>query len=281
MWTPLALAAAVGLAPAQPPATGGLQLGNVRYTQGELGPTRKDGRVIPGDILYVRYDIDGLTIDPDGATRYQIGLEVSDAAGKLAFRQDPAEQATLVLLRGGRMPAGAFITVGLDQPPGVYTCKLTAVDLKGPGAKPEEKPRATASVKFEVARPEFGLVQAYTSHDPNGVLVAPTTGVVGQTLNVNHTAVVFARDPRTKQPDVLVEYQILDEKGQPILAKPVVKVQDAKAERVLDEKDVAFKLSLPIFLSRPGKFTVRATATDRVANKKATSEMPLTVLPAN
>jgi hypothetical protein len=278
MLTPLAVAAAVTLAPAQP---GSLQLTNVRFTQGELGPARKDARVLPGDVVFIGYDIDGLTIDPDGKTRYTMGMEVTDATGKLIFRQDPRELADVVPLRGGKMPARAFITVGLDQPAGAYNCKITVTDLKGPGDKPEAKPKSSLAVKFEVGKPEFGIVQVYTSHDAGGALVAPTTGVVGQSIYVIHGVASFARDPKTKQPDVLVEYQILDEKGQPTLAKPIAHVQDAKSERPVDEKDGAFKLDFPLFLNRPGKFTVRITATDRVSNKKATAELPITALPAN
>ena len=50
----------------------------------------------------------------------------------------------------------------------------------------------------------------------------------------------------------------------------------------MDEKDGAFAMRFPLFMSRPGKFTVQITATDKVANKKsATYELPVTVLPAN
>ena len=40
-------------------------------------------------------------------------------------------------------------------------------------------------------------------------------------------------------------------------------------------------MRFPLFMSRPGKFTAKITATDKVANKTATYELPVTVLPAN
>ena len=282
MLTPLALAAAVTLAPAQPAAApGSLRLSNVRFTQGELGPARKETRFLPGDVVYIGYDVDGLTIDPDGKTRYTMGLSVTGPGGKLVFRQDPQELADLVPLRGGRMPARAYLTVGLDQPAGEYTCEVTVTDLKGAGDKPEQKPKSSLTVKFEVAKAEFGVVQVYAAHDPGGTLFAPTTGVVGQSLYVIHSVATFGRDPKTKQPDVLVEYQVLDEKGQPTLGKPIGYVQDSKAERPVDEKEGVFKLNFPLFLSRAGKFTVRISATDRVTGKKASFDLPVTALPAN
>ena len=49
MLTALAMAAALGGAPAQPPAE--LKFTNVRTTVGELGPTREVTKILPGDIL--------------------------------------------------------------------------------------------------------------------------------------------------------------------------------------------------------------------------------------
>src|SRR3954453_351339 len=102
MWSSLTLAAALALAPSQP--AGQLQLTNVRLTVGELGPTRKESKLLPGDILFVAFDIDGLNIPPEGTAKYTMAMEVSDAAGKLIFRQDPRELNDFVPLRGNKIP---------------------------------------------------------------------------------------------------------------------------------------------------------------------------------
>ena len=102
MFTTLALAAAT-LAPAQPPA-GSLQLNNVRLTQGELGPARKDSKLLPGDVLFIAFDIDGLTIDPDGKTVYTIGMEVTDAANKFCLLYTSPSPRDI---SGSRMPSSA------------------------------------------------------------------------------------------------------------------------------------------------------------------------------
>jgi hypothetical protein len=49
----------------------------------------------------------------------------------------------------------------------------------------------------------------------------------------------------------------------------------------VDEKDGAFAMQFPLFMSRPGKFTAKVTATDKVAKKSAAYELPVTILPAN
>ena len=43
-----------------------------------------------------------------------MAMEVTDAANKPIFKQDPRELMDFVPLRGNRLPARAFITIGLD-----------------------------------------------------------------------------------------------------------------------------------------------------------------------
>lgn len=267
MFSALAAVAALSLAPAQP---AGVQLANVRITFGELGPTRKETKFLPGDLVYIAYEIDGITIDADGLTKFEQTMEVTDAAGKLIFRQDPSTQELLVPLRGGKVPGRTFITIGIDQPAGTYTCKTTVTDLKN-------KSSNSVSVKFEVLKPEFGIVAVNPTYDPQAALSAPTTGTIGQNLFIHFQVATFQRDVKTKQPNVELIFDVLDEKGKPTLGKPVTFVQNNGVGQELK----MFRLFFPLYLSRSGKFSVRITATDKVANKKAVFELPVTVLAAN
>jgi hypothetical protein len=267
MFTAMTVAAALSLAPAQGDA---LKLTNVRLTIGELGPTRKDSKLIPGDVLFIGYDIDGLTIDADGTAKYTMAMEVSDAAGKLIFKQDPRELIDFIPLRGSKLPARAFITIGLDQPAGNYACKITVTD-------PKTKASSSLTEKFEVLKPEFGIVAVFTSYDERGVMSAPTTGVVGQTIFIQFSVAMFMRDAKTKQPNVEFLFETLDEAGKPLLGQPKKHIQDSG----VDEKDGAFGMRFPLFMSRPGKFTVRVTAADRVGSKKSVYELPVTVVSPN
>lgn len=248
----------------------GLQLSNIRMTIGELGPTRKSDKLLPGDLLYIGYDIDGLTIEADGTAKYTMAMEVTDSAAKLIFKQDASELVDFVPLRGNKLPARAFITIGLDQPPGAYSCKLTVTDSK-------TKSTNSLTVKFEVLKPEFGIVAVSASYDERAAISAPTTGVMGQTIFIQFGIATFQRDAKTKQPNVEVLYEVLDEKGTPTLGKPTKYIQDSG----VDEKLGSFGMRFPLFMSRPGKFTVRLSATDKVSGKKATFEVPVTVLAAN
>lgn len=278
MLTALAMAAALGGAPAQPPAA--LKFSNVRTTVGELGPTREATKILPGDILFFAYDIEGLTIDALGLANYSMMMEVTNAAGTRVLpppteKLEPRELLNeFIPLRGNKVPARAFVNAGLDMPPGAYTAKLTVTDLK-------TKATGTFTVKFEVLKRDFGIVAVWASHDPKGELSAPTTGQVGQLIYLQFNIASFERDPKTKQPDVKLEFQIYDDKGATTLPTPREHIQDAKSADPVPDRVDAFAKQFPLFMSRPGKFVVEIKATDRVSKKTFTYKLPVTVNPAN
>lgn len=279
MLTAIALATILGSTPAQP---GTLNLTNVRMTIGELGPPRDNSKLLPGDVLFIAYDIDGLTINNDGVAKYTMAMEVTDAAGKLIFKQDPRELEDFVPLRGNKMPARAYITVGLDQPPGNYNCKISVTDTK-------TKAIGSLNQKFEVLKKDFAVVAVYTSYDGRGEISAPTTGQVGQTVFLQFSIAGFERDQKTKQPNVEIQFQVYDDKGTPLFAdekgipKPRKHIQDDKSAQMVKETDGAFALQFPIFMNRPGKFVVEITATDNAspAKKKFVYKLPITINSAN
>jgi hypothetical protein len=120
-------------------------------------------------------------------------------------------------------------------------------------------------------------VAVYTSYDEEGKRTAPTIGVVGQTIFIQFSVATFARDAKSKQPNVEFLFEVLDEKGTPTLGQPKKLIQDSGVE----EKHGAFGMRFPLFLSRPGKFTVRLSAVDKVSGKKSSYDIPVTVLANN
>src|SRR5262245_21265261 len=139
MLTSLAFVAAMTLAPGQ----GGLTLSGARVTFGELGAVRPDAKFLPGDIFFVAFDIDGIKVDDTGRVKYSMGMEVVNKENTAIFKQQPMEREDFLPLGGTKLPARAFITVGLDQAPGIYTCKVTVVDRAS-------KAQQTIETKFEV-----------------------------------------------------------------------------------------------------------------------------------
>ena len=271
MLTPLLLATAFALGQVPPPATptGGLTLSNVRSTYGELGGPRPLTPLLPGDVMFLGFDIENIAADAEGRVQYTMFMELLDSAGMSKYKTDPANKNDFVPLGGNRIPGRAYTTVGLDQPPGDYLLKVTVTDLATKASK-------TVQQKFAVAAKDFGIVAVYTSVDERGQIPMPTTGMVGQPIFIQLGIVGFGRGA-DKKPNVEVEMVPLDEKGNPTIAKPsLLPIQGG-----VDDRDAAITIRYLLPLTRAGKFTVRLKATDKVTNKTSTFTLPVTALANN
>lgn len=267
----LTLAAALSLAPAQPAAS--LTLTNLRPTYGLIGPTRTTAKYLPGDIVYLSFDVEGVNISKDGKAMYTITTDVKDKAGKVKNQGDPSPKVDFAPLGGKKVPTVAFVTLGVDAEPGEYTLKVTANDTSV--ADPAKQPTGSVEYKFEVLKPDLGIIGVHVTSDPNGRNPTHTTGYVGQFLWIQFAAVGFKRDPAKKnQPDLKFEMTTLDEKGEPTLATPLT--VEAKA---LEEKFPICSAHMNVPLTRAGKFTVRLKVTDNVAGKTATFDLPIQAVP--
>lgn len=258
------LAITATLALAQGP---GLSLTNVRATYGLLGPTRADTRVLPGDSLYIDFDIEGITVAANGKVQYSTSLEATDAKGKVIYRQNPENLEAQASLGGKSVPAQAVLDIGLDQPAGDYTVKVVITDRTS-------KQSQTLTQKFQVPAAEFGIVQVKATSDTEGTVPAGLLGV-GQSIFVNFAAVRFERDKGKGQPQIVFEMRLLDEAGKPTLDKPESGVIDSD----VPASDKLVGGQFPVSLNRAGKFTVELKATDKIAGKTATVTLPLTVQP--
>src|SRR5262249_53055621 len=147
---PLALLAALH-APAQ---ADGLSLTGARLAHGVLGPDRADARLLPGDTLIVSFDIEGITLDPQGKARYSMATERADSKGEAQFKQPARDLDATDVLGGGRLPAFARVDVGLQQAPGDYVLTVTVTDLAN-------KKSQSLKQKFTVLPKAFGVVRLH------------------------------------------------------------------------------------------------------------------------
>jgi hypothetical protein len=269
----LTLIAALAMTPAQ---AGGLNLINPRITYGELGSPRPDNKLLPGDIFFLSFDIEGIKVSETGRVKYGMAMEVTDATGKSIFKQMPVERDDFLPLGGTKLPARAFVSVGGEQPPGTYTCKVTVTD-QADKAKPVSK---SLEQKFEVLPKGFGIVMVYTAADPKGEIPAPLVGVAGQALFVHFAVVEFQRDPSTKQPNITIEMVVYDQSRQPTLPKPTVKQVPDEADGKVDEKALGVPMRFLVPLNREGGFLIHLTATDNLTKKTSEVYLPLRVFPA-
>jgi hypothetical protein len=273
MWATLALTTALNLAPAQ----GGLELTNKRLTYGILGQERKEASVLPGDILWLAFDIEGMQVkDPgkDDRILYSMSTMLTDSKGNEMYKKEAQNLEVFNTLGGSHIPAYANVNVGADTMPGKYTFAVTVTDRNAKASK-------TLTQEFEVLPPRLGLVRL-GFHYPyvqanNDLAPAPPQAAVGQPYLLDFTIVGWELDAKTKNPDVLAEVQIYDEADKPTMSQPipggVQKVEDPK----LKEYRI-IPMQFPLNLNRAGKFRIAITATDRVTNKKVTGSLNLTVV---
>jgi hypothetical protein len=252
---------------ATPGQAGGPTLNDARLTLGVLGPTRDGAKFLPGDTLFLTFTIDGITVDPNGKVLYSIGTEVTDGGGKSVFKQAAQDREAINALGGTQMPAFAQVSVGQMMPAGEYTLKVTVTD----GAT---KKSQSLTQKFEVLKPDFGLVRLSTSADADGQVPAAVL-CAGQGLWV-HGAVVGFQRGGDKQPNVTLELTVKDADGKPTLAKPF----SGTINKDVPPNDLSLPIQYLVSLNRPGKFTVEIKTTDQMTNKSVTQSFPITVISA-
>jgi hypothetical protein len=262
MWTTLVLAAALSTAPHE---AGALTLSNLRATYGPHGIARGDNKLLPGDLLFLSFEIDGITVDANGKALYSMATEFSDSKGKMLFKQDASDKEMIAPLGGGTLPAVLQADTPVTQAPGDYTVKLTVTDRVS-------KKTQTLSQVFQVLPPGFGIIRLMTTTDPEGRFARSVYGV-GDSLWLNYSLIGFSRDKTSMQPDLTFECRILDEKGQPTMAKPF----DGAINKDVPSNSLVVPVQFQIPLNRTGKFSLELTATDKLAKKTATLKFPLTV----
>jgi hypothetical protein len=267
MWTNLALALALTATLGQADQ---LTISNIRATHGYLGAERLDNKLLPGDAYLLAFEVDGLKVDPSGKATFTLAMQVSDSNGKVISNPPPRNQEVYLTLGGSKLQASATVDILFNQAPGDYTVKVSVTDNA-------RKASGSFTRKIEVLPKDFGIVQLYTSFDPNGRFPCPSGGVTGQYLTVNFRMVGFQCKPKdkdSKQPDVTVELRVLDEDGKPTLQKPF----EGRDNNAVELDTVWLPMQFHLALNRPGKFTVELQATDNLSKKIAKKvTLPLTV----
>jgi hypothetical protein len=263
MMSTLACLAVLQLAPSQADQ---LQLTNARLTTGVLGPTHSRTQFLPGDLLTLSFDLDGITVSDEGKVRYRTVTQITDAAGKDVHVSKPRELEALASLGGGKVPAYAQVDIGLNQPEGTYNLKVTVTDVASGKTQ-------SLTQKFEVLPKGFGAIRGSFTHDREGSIPACQV-TEGENVWINFVLVGFSR-ASGGQPNVVVEMRILDDQGKPTVAKPFTGVIDKDVPPAATSLPAQFLISL----NRAGAFKVELKATDQVSSKSISGSYPLTVLP--
>ncbi|HMP03571.1 MAG TPA: hypothetical protein PKC45_13825 [Gemmatales bacterium] len=244
-----------------------LSVQNARCTMGLFGPAMAAGRtVLPGDVVTLTFDVDGLKRDSEGRCRFSTTLQVEDSQGKVHFA-DTSDSPTVGSLQGvGRVRHAVQVTIALNQTAGAYKLKLTVTDhLTKKDAKHEHT--------ITVGQPEFGLVRTQMMTDPNSRQPSAPVGIVGQVLSISTVAVGFQFGGQGKEGHLSVEVMLQSADGKTLTEKPV------KAEFAnIPGGTTYLPLRFDVPLQKAGNYTLVVKATDQVTSKTATLSMPIRIL---
>jgi hypothetical protein len=248
---------ALGLLPSLSAA---VEIKNIRPCYAPFGATRVEAKCLPGDVLFLTYDIEKLALK-DGKASYITILELLDDKGKSIFKKE-TENNVIPQLGGARMPGDLHVIMGPTQSPGKYAIKLTVHDTIAKDAK-------AFSYPFDVMPPRFGFV---------GVS-APAIGFPGQHYVTGFALVNLALDAK-KMPNVEVTIRIYEDKDK---AKPISDVKMLLPRDMPDNTDLEkanfVPLTYPVYLNRLGRFTMEIVAIDKNGgNKRAELRFPFSVI---
>jgi hypothetical protein len=240
-----------------------VELKNVRSTYGPLGAHRADNKMLPGDFVYLMYDIEDLQVDPKTfKASYFTVLELVDSQNKVLFRKESPTEVFLGL-GGNRVPGDASVITDPKQAPGDYKLKLTVTDRKSKMKKNHE-------YAFKIIAPTFGIVGTQ----------AAAIGVSGQTVPyiARFALANMTLDAKKKLPNVVIIMSMEDDSGAKV-TQPVKQVLPRDLPEGVDlSKENFAVLEFPVFLNRPGRFTMVIDAEDKAGARKASVRIPLTVL---
>ncbi|MBI1832552.1 MAG: hypothetical protein HYR84_14015 [Planctomycetes bacterium] len=234
---------------------------NIRACYGPFGATRTGkAECLPGDKLWITYDIEGLVVDPKTKkVTYETTLELLDSKNKTFFK-DPVTTDTIPAFGGTSMPGDLHVNIG-KQPPGEYSIRLTIHDKVGKDAK-------TFSYPITVVADGFGMIEV--SAQAVGILRLPYA-VIFKLVNLKLDG--------GKQPKAEVSLQIFDDKMKPVNEKPITMMLPRDLPDGIDlEKLNMVVVPFPLELNRAGRFTIEVKAIDKLADKKIELRYPLTVI---
>lgn len=246
-----------------PTSSFAVEIKNIRPCYGPLGATRYDTKCLPGDVLFMSYDLEGLALDP--ATKkasYVTILELLDAQEKVLYKNETPNEV-MPQLGGTRMPGDLHLIIGPKFVPGRYSLKLTVHDKLGKDAK-------AFKYGFDVIPESFGMV---------GVS-APAIGFPGQHYVTGYALVNMKLDAKS-QPNVDITIKVLDQTGVAVVAPVVQQLPRDLPEKVNLAEGNFVPLTFPVYLNRVGRYTIEIVAIDRAGNKKTELRYPLTVIDLN
>jgi hypothetical protein len=259
------------------PLASAVEVKHLRVTHGPMGATRAENKFLPGDYLFMSFDLEGLTFDPKtGKATYETVLELYDFTGDKPVKDkeprkpiftDKKANTVSPMLGGTRIPGDLHVIMGTQQKPGKYVVRLIVTDTL-----------STANTRFTYFDHPFELLP----NDSFGIvgLTAPAVGFPGQNYVASFALVNMKLDAKYN-PNVDVVMRVLDAGGLQEMSLPIrtflPKDLPSELQGKLNKENFV-PMQFPIYLNRAGRYTVEIEAIDRAANRQAKIRYTLNVI---
>jgi hypothetical protein len=254
---------------------------NARMTYGAVGAarygaTRADDKYLPGEIMLLAFDIDGLKVNSKlGTASWEGEWEVLDANRKPLAKgaQKIPAQDVLLQLGGTTVPADVFVEMPAKGTAGTYFLKLTVTDRLAKVSKPYEH-------EFKLAKADdFGIVG----------LTAPAFGICGTQLPITFAVVntpLRDKDGDKKKgelkglPRVDLTMRVFEAGGKTEVGLPMrINWPQELPERTQKKGDrIYIPAQFSVYLNRPGRFRAEVEVQDHIKGQKLKVDVPFTVL---
>jgi hypothetical protein len=259
----LSLLASLVLLAAGPSDAPALEIGPVQAAYGPLWPERRGSEYYPGqDFLFYRFQVSGARFKDGQSLDMEVAVRLLNADGKeVLLKRAPCTGKTC--FPGKPFWCIAHLPLAEPLPRGEYTAEVVVTDNVS---------SATASFRREVRlkAPELAVHSVQFYYDAEGKVPAPARAQVGQTLYLR--VVVSNCQARDGKMEVTLKNELSEGGAAPATVNEVT----ARGETTAATAPATFNACTGPLL-HPGHYTLRLTATDQVAGKPVTLEVPLDV----
>jgi hypothetical protein len=243
-----------------------LRLTEVRAAYNPVWPGRTKLEYYARDVVFLRFTVTGAKQNGRGEVIYRAAVRLTDKDGKEWAASAMRRREQWLALGGDCFVSFAGLLLEGQVPPGDYRATLTVTDEVTGEAAAVQRPLTVKPVELALVAPTF-------SYDPEGRVPAAPGGDTSRTLYWHLNIIGFACPGG--EIDLNTHIELLDPAGHEPLSAP----EDILVRRPAHDGALPKMLHTDgaLALSRPGRFLLRVTVTDRKADRTAKFETPLRV----
>jgi len=240
----------------------------IDFTYGPFG-SRRAPEFLAGEKIVTRVQIAGLsTSRDDNEARFSFQVNVKDEANQVVGRLPTFEFEERFPLGGHTFSLVTILPTPMEPPPGKYSAEIIVTDHLSNQTTQSETPFAL------IPWNTFGAQLVYLAKDREGKTHIGPVSPLGDTIHLNF--ILTGMEARNNKAKLTISLDILDEKQRPIGDVPYKSTNHSPFHST--DSRIGQQFAYPVFLNKPGKFTLRLKAKDEHSGKEVTHQLPILVI---